>query len=301
MSPSLLSLLQIRFLQLETGTVCNYRCRYCPVAEHPRQGGFMPLAWFDKIVRDLADLQQLERIYLNGYEEPTLNPDLGGIVERLAPLGAQLVLLTNATNLSVPLLNRLAQSGARVQLDIHLSAVTCVDFQRLHQSTLLGRVMKNLEGLRDHPNCADFDVQIGAQLRETAEDARAFALLQDRFSTFPFEVHRWSPNDRAGHLRNEYFMNNYHRVLRGCGLENRTSEWLHISARGNAVICCQDYFETEVIGNVARQTIVEIASSDARRRVHEWAMGEVEAPESFICRRCKFALSAPQALDRCAR
>src|SRR3954447_12396869 len=87
---------KIRFLQLETGTVCNYRCVYCPVSFAPRRGGYMELDVVRSIVDQLLPRALLAEVYLNGYDEPTLNRRLPEVAEILAPLGGELILLTNA-------------------------------------------------------------------------------------------------------------------------------------------------------------------------------------------------------------
>src|SRR5262245_22539365 len=69
----------VRDVQIETGTACNYRCLYCPVAYHPRSGGLLPLETIATLASDLTTLPALEQIYLNGYDEPTTNPQLAEI------------------------------------------------------------------------------------------------------------------------------------------------------------------------------------------------------------------------------
>jgi radical SAM protein with 4Fe4S-binding SPASM domain len=282
---------RIRFLQLETGTACNYRCTYCPVAFTPRKGGFMELDLVRSITRQLASSSPLEEVYLNGYDEPTLNRHLPEVARILSPLGGQLVLLTNATRLTVELANQLAESHHSVRIDVHLSTNDESAFRRIHQSGLFAQVRNHLEQLAQASLAPNISLHIGMQAGESVSDEAAHAELRDAFAQSPFTVSHYIPNGRAGILTNEWADTTHHTRLAGCGLRDRTADWLHINANGNVVLCCQDYFEEHVLGNVKRDSLENILVGETRRRLHEWTVGTVEAPESYICRRCSHAIS----------
>ena len=282
----------IRYVQIETGTACNYKCRYCPVAYHPRSGGFLPLSTIRALAADLVELPSLEQIYLNGYDEPTTNPKLAEIFKILSPVRAKIILLTNGTRLTSRLAEEIVGSGADVEFDIHLSATTPEEFQRIHQSPLYSKVMRNLDDIASSAVARRVDVHVSMQGRDDPTDNATFGALRTRFEDTPFKVHRYVPNDRAGLLRNEYEQQTYKQTLRGCALQNRTSEWLHINATGVAVLCCQDYFAQYPIGRVTESSLIQLASSPARRRFHAWTKGEETAPTDYLCRRCAHAIGA---------
>jgi radical SAM protein with 4Fe4S-binding SPASM domain len=281
----------IRYIQIETGTVCNYRCRYCPVSYHPRPGGFMSLEIVQKIARSLDSFPNLAQIYLNGYDEPTLNHDLVTIVRLLARIPARITLLTNGTRLTPALADELAATGANIEFDIHLSSVDRGEFERIHQSKLFDKVMRNLEYLTTFPHLGRIEVHVSMQGREDERDNQLFAQIQTEFANTPFHVKKYFPNDRAGLLKNEYNLNIYRKTLRGCALQNRTHDWLHINATGKVILCCQDYSEEYVIGDINVQDLLEIVTSEARRLYHQWTTGKILAPDDYMCRRCLFAIT----------
>lgn len=284
--------LDVRYLQMETGTACNYRCVYCPVAYHPRRGGFLPLPLVSKVVEQLPLFPNLRKVYLNGYDEPTLNPHLATIVQQLAHLPVQITLFTNGTNLTPDLANRLAHTGADLEIDIHLSAVERPDFVRIHGSRQFDRVMKNVRYLAEEfDQWRRINVCVSMQALDNPMDDALYETLQAYFADTRLVTFRWKPNDRAGILGDTpYGLHCHHAKLRGCSLNNRTREWIHINATGNVVLCCQDYFESHVLGNIADTTLDQIVESDIRRKYHLWTIGEVEAPDDYICRRCVFAV-----------
>ena len=60
---------------------------------------------------------------------------------------------------------------------------------------------------------------------------------------------------------------------------------LVITMTGNAVLCCNDYFETEVIGNVAKQSLCEIWCSE-RYEAFRSALSRGDRSVSQLCMRC---------------
>lgn len=281
---------EITYLQLETGTACNYKCRYCPVAYHPRSGGFMPLELVRLIARQLTDFPNLRQIYLNGYDEPTLNPQLPEVFRILAPLGIRISLLTNGTRLSAAFIEEILGATDNVEFDVHLSAADPQEFQRIHQSPLYRSVLRRLNEVAASPAARNVELHISMQGFDDPAGNAVLGELERMFDQTPFVVQRFTPNDRAGLLRNEYRQEIAKKVLRGCALQNRTSAWLHINADGNIIMCCQDYFAEQVIGNVSQQSLRSLANSDMRARLHRWTTGAQDAPADYLCRRCAHAI-----------
>ena len=208
----------------------------------------------------------------------------------MAPLGGELVLLTNATRLTPELANRLAASHERVRIDVHLSADDEEGFRQAHQSRQFRRVRENLDALASSDLADNITLHIGMQTGERAQDFDQHLKLSATYAASPITVSRYTPNGRAGIMSNAWEDDVRHDRLAGCGLRNRTAEWLHINANGNVILCCQDYFEEHVLGNVMEQPLTEILDNEARHRFHRWTMGREEAPPNYICRRCSHAI-----------
>ena len=282
---------QIRFIQIETSTICNYRCPYCPVAHFRRAPRRMTLSTALRLVEQFRDFSNLETVFLNGYDEPTLNPDLPLIVSAVLDHPIGLTLFTNATHVTDPLITALAAGSERVLVDVHLSAIDPAGVAEMHGFRSADKALRGVRMLSEAARTSGFSLNVGLQVQSSdprqqawAEEAEQFLKSEGIAST------RWSPNDRAGILTNRYGQGAYHRNLRGCGLEERTLSWLHVSAAGSAIICCQDYFEDYIVGDTADGRLVDIVQSPRRELYHQWATGSGEAPEDFICRRCSHAI-----------
>jgi radical SAM protein with 4Fe4S-binding SPASM domain len=74
------------------------------------------------------------------------------------------------------------------------------------------------------------------------------------------------------------------RIVAGCSnWGDRTTEWLHINAAGDVILCCNDYNFDYKFGNINTQTIREIWGSDAH-------VATVERAYREICVNCTAAL-----------
>jgi hypothetical protein len=105
-------------------------------------------------------------------------------------------------------------------------------------------------------------------------------------------------HDRAGALPSPYQQGWRHEGVVGCALEDRPFSWIHVTAAGNWVLCCQDYDENYVFGNVFQQSVVDIAVSDKRRAILLRAFGRDPAQPSAICTKCRYAIVNPASESR---
>ena len=71
---------------------------------------------------------------------------------------------------------------------------------------------------------------------------------------------------------------------------SRPFEHLHVVATGRVVLCCQDYREEYVIGDLHSQSVAEVLASDAILSLRKAVYGVIESAPDFICHRCEFAL-----------
>ena len=96
--------------------------------------------------------------------------------------------------------------------------------------------------------------------------------------------------DRAGHLEEGIRPKRPHRHLRGCSqIGSRPLQWLHVTPQGICVLCCEDYSERYVVGDLQRETVDEVLAGLRLAQLRRWVYGLEEAPDDFICRRCIFA------------
>jgi len=96
--------------------------------------------------------------------------------------------------------------------------------------------------------------------------------------------------DRAGWLDVGLKAATHGRPLAGCdNVGSRPLQHLHITPRGACILCCEDYDEKYVVGDLTKQSIDEVLRGDELAKMRRWVYGLEEAPADFMCRSCVFA------------
>jgi hypothetical protein len=119
-----------------------------------------------------------------------------------------------------------------------------------------------------------------------------FAEIEERFAGSRFTVKYFVVNDRAGYLNIGMRVDDRTRRLRGCDhVGSRPLQHLHITPHGLCILCCQDYSESEVVGDLTKESVEQVLTGPAMARMRRMVYGIDAAPANFICRNCKFALT----------
>jgi hypothetical protein len=119
---------------------------------------------------------------------------------------------------------------------------------------------------------------------------RDFEEIRDRFAGSRFDVKRYEVMDRAGRLPVGLQRTSGGRL---CGCENtgsRPLQHLHITPHGKCVLCCEDYDENYVVGDLGVSFVEEALAGREMRRLRRWAYGLEESPDDFLCKKCICAL-----------
>jgi hypothetical protein len=173
-------------------------------------------------------------------------------------------------------------------IGINLPTLDPERYEKLHGTKDLARVVANIDELRAGELAEETAIVVLGD--EDEAHARDVEAIRARFAPRGWQV-------RPFKIRSRPASGTYVpepppiRHLRGCELMgSRPFEHLHITATAKAVLCCQDYYEKLTIGDLKTQTVAELLGGDAMARLRKWTYGVEEAPASFLCRRCEFAL-----------
>ena len=277
------------FLSLETCTVCNHRCPFCPVSVDPREREVMPQTLFESIVDQTAAIGGKDVVvFLSNYNEPTVDPLFEERCQALFERGMPVSILTNASQFTPDRAARLEKLGRFRYIGINLPTLDPERYRALHGTRDLARVLANVDALRAHAVAEEAAIVVlGGEDAAHREDV---ARIRERFEPRGWEVKPFRIRSRpaSGTFVPEPPAK---KKLKGCELMgSRPFEHLHVTATGKAVLCCQDYYERLTIGDLTRETVAEILGGDAMARLRRWTYGVEDAPADFLCRRCEFAL-----------
>ncbi len=283
----------LKYVSLEAHTVCNQTCYFCPVSVAPREDYFMPTELYERIVGELGAYRDtIEAVFMINYNEPTVDPRFVEQVRALKAAGLPPAVLTNGTGLTPVRCDALVEMGGLRFLSINLSTLDRDKYRDDRGGDHLATVLRNLDYAKDLPLAQQMDmVVLGTGDERHRSD---FAEIRSRFAGSRFEVKLFEVMDRAGYLQIGMRPAVPHRAL--CGCENNGSrplQHLHITPRGQCVLCCEDYDEKYVVGDLTRESIAEVLGGPRLALLRRWAYGVEEAPADFICRGCTFALTRP--------
>lgn len=283
----------LKYVSLEAHTVCNQSCYFCPVSIAPREDYFMPTELYERIVGELAAWRDtIEAVFMINYNEPTADKRFVDQVRTLRAAGLPPAVLTNGTGLTPARIDALVELGGLRFLSINLSTLDRERYSKDRGGDHLGLVLKHLDYAKDKALAEQMDMVVLGTGDENHK--RDFAEISQRFAGSRFTVKSFEVMDRAGYL--QIGLKPAVPNQRLCGCENvgsRPLQHLHITPRGQCVLCCEDYDEAYVVGDLTRESVEEVLTGPTMSLMRRWAYGLEEAPRDFICRNCTFALTRP--------
>ncbi len=279
----------LKYASLEANTTCNQTCYFCPVATHPRETQTMTMDFYELIVGQLAEHRStLEGVSMVHYNEPTADPLF---IERLGLLrryDLPAAVLTNATGLTPKRVDAISDLGGLRYLSVNLSSLDPVRYAAERGHDHLASVLRNLDYCRDLRLAPQMEIVVlGCGDRQHRAD---FKQIDRRFEGSAFEVKYHEVMDRAGNLPVGHGPAVPHGRLCGCEQTgSRPLQWIHITPSGQCVLCCQDYHDRHVVGDLAQQRLDDVLAGPELARLRRWVYGIDDAPDDFICRHCIYA------------
>jgi organic radical activating enzyme len=281
---------RLRWVSLETNTVCTQRCSFCPVSIAPRDPEAMKTELFERLVEEIAHHREtIEGVALHTHNEPTADRRFTEQVRTLHKKGLPVAVLSNGSTFTPDKVDALVEFGPILYLSVNISSLDRERYAAERERDHLDTVLEHLEYMKDRPVAETMDlVVLGHQDDQHRADTAA---LEERFGGSRFNVRDFAIMDRAGYLPFGVKPESPFVHLRGCdNLGSRPIEHIHITPQGRCVLCCEDYDEHHLIGDLTRQSLDEVLSGNEIARLRRMVYGLEEAPQDFICRKCAFAI-----------
>jgi MoaA/NifB/PqqE/SkfB family radical SAM enzyme len=135
---------ELDWIQVEVTSRCNAACIYCP---QPLlyQKQHMPFSLFEKI---LPYTGYMDLIYLQGWGEPLLNPDLFAMIRASKKKGKRVGFTTNGMLLNDENIRRLVDLETDI-ISVSLAGTTEETNNRIRKGTDLTKITSNLEDLQN--------------------------------------------------------------------------------------------------------------------------------------------------------
>ncbi len=300
----------LRMGQIDVNGKCNAKCWYCPVKYQGNPQEFavqMPVAELDHILGQLRCSPLIpptfKFLYSCHYNEVLLYRHFAEMIPLFRRHGFATMILSNGTPLTPEKIDWvLANPDVFWGITLNIPALERDDWAAKAgmPASMHRLLLRNLDTLHAKGkatiqiNCAIRpDGLLGNGMGGSKEQAEEIAQsFRARYPGFKVFVQEWL-SDRAGKLAQHEVLNRQQRATRpviGCSHSandgGRIFGWVHINARGDLFLCCDDFEMEYCFGNLLKNSFEEIWLSDA----HVDAIARAQAA---ICRTCQFRIERP--------
>lgn len=281
----------LKYVQIETTSVCNHHCFFCPVSMDKREKSELSVEKIKKIIDGLQEYP-IESIAISGFMEATYDKELVEKITVIRQAGHKVSIYSNGSGLIPELTDQLLALGVS-SFTFNLSTLDEAQYRQTRGSRDLPRVLAHLDYLLAQAPVQAREVEVTLVVVGALNQhhAQSFQRIQERFAhTAVSNILIIPMVEFAGKADQGLLpIRPHHQKLQGC-LWNRDIEWLHFDAEGEAILCCHDYFSHYKMGNIGEASVSAIAQGAPIQQWRRWISGEEEAPENFICRSCAYAI-----------
>lgn len=299
----------LRVGQIDVNGKCNAKCWYCPVKYEGNPGEFavqMTPAELDAILGNLrasplipADFRFL---YSCHYNEVLLYKHFAEMLAIFRKHRFATSILTNGTPLT-PEKTDLILANQDVVWGITLNVPALDEADWAKKAGLPASrhrlLLRNLDYLHAHYpatlqiNCASSQPGMldNAMTNTPAEAAAIAEAFRARYPNFKISLQHWL-SDRAGKLASNAVLTHNQQARRqivGCSHSSneggRVFGWVHINARGELFLCCDDFDMQYRFGNLNQQPFAEAWLSEDH-------VDAILRSRAGICQHCQFRIEA---------
>jgi len=273
---------QIRQLDIEINSHCNFRCVFCPVADDHLPVKHMSSDVYTAVV-DRAVEYGVPLFALNHYGEPTLDPKLPERVELAAARGIHVVLYSNGSRLKPETSRALAASG-NTQVVINLPSADPDEYRRATQWRRYDPVIRNIRSAVE----AGLTVSVAVNMPMALTPEERAASIKRIATLTGVRVFESRVISRAGTVENDDYVAPLHHAGRLGGCRNFV-EKVSVNIGGKLFLCCNDYYQKVILGDLLESSLSQILEDPRTVQIRRWVFGANDAPGNFICRSCEYS------------
>lgn len=273
-------------VDIETCRQCNARCQFCPQSVSPKTRGVMPMDLFSLVLSRLEGTTP-EWVAFNHYGEPLVDPFFRQRMELLRERNFPLALFTNGTLLKDAVIDFLAEGGV-YKIVFNFPSLEpsewCQLMQMTEQSYWKARraIEYSLKTVSNLPQGISISVNGVTDTQATRAEA-----IREYFSTFgEVKVRTEVSNSRAGAIQNELVQISSHSTWERHGGCDRITRHLHVSSEGKVFLCCQDYDQNVVLGDLTQESISTIMTGPLARQLRAEIFGLAPMQSGRLCLNC---------------
>jgi len=272
-------------VQIQTSTMCTARCRICPHSTSmlAKQKAVMTDEVFQKIFRELSKAKiEIGKLPLYMQNEPLTDPKyLERLEFAMATSGAGYVeVSTNASLLSRDVSKKIVamtKAGGKLTMILSFQGTTKQGFEDM-TGLKYARVLKNIRAFLEEcqgggPSMVIHSYGDATKIQDFWQKrCQGWGLVRwPRIKVIAY-------TNRASNLKGQYAYDVASTKVKKC---IRHSQWLHFNWKGDLIICCNDYENEVVYGNIMHESLTDLMA-----KIPLVVQLRSKDNPKFICRRC---------------
>lgn len=257
------------FLAIETGSICNRSCSFCPVSHYEREADeWMSIEMFTKIIDELVLIRYTGRIALYSYNEPVRDPRLPDLIRLVRAKLPRVCIMINSNGdyfKGPEDIWKLYEAGLnQMQINIYNAPDGSGNADAIEKGIERCKVrfakMKSwVDSLPELDQEASIYQHIGANAKACQVVPKwNFQPTSEHDNDMPSQEHGISTRhhiaNRAGAIPN--FMPSLAEPMQKMCI--RPFRALTINWRGDTMLCCNDYHASASTGNVRDKSLIEL-------------------------------------------
>ncbi len=248
---------------LDVSTMCNYKCYFCSHHKMTRAKSFMKFTDAQRILYELYN-SGIRRLGINGCGEPVLNEDVANIIAEAKKIGFEYVYLTSNGSVGTDTRYREIIDAGVDSIKISINAANPQEYAKIHgvPESFYAKITQRLNALAKYRTQNNFSTKIYASCvsDDGIEDIK---ILQEAMPLVDEIVH-YKIVSQAGQTDAELLEGKVAR--KKCNLPFTRS---HITVEGYVNACCADFQNLLVMGDLAKQSFLEIWHGQAYTELRE--------------------------------
>jgi glycosyltransferase involved in cell wall biosynthesis/pyruvate-formate lyase-activating enzyme len=255
-------------MDLETYNVCNLRCVMCPYRDMTREKVLMSMELFKKIIDDAAK-SGIREIGLNFYNEPLLDPLLFERIEYAKMKGLKVCFSSNGTILTKEKRDALLDSGID-SITFSFDGATKEVYERVRVGANFEKTRDNIIGLVKERNRRglkkpSISMAFVAQ-KDNYQEVKQFRSFWQEFVDKIGISTEVIDRKAEGLLPDKLKPRVKQRRPYPC---RRIFEVMAVMSNGKVALCCVDYDGSIILGDLNKQTILEVRDSNKCRKMRQ--------------------------------
>lgn len=269
-------------VMIENTNVCNANCIFCPHKIMKRKVGVMNMGLFKKIIEECKKVK-IEYVTIYGFGEPLLDKQFFERVEYTKSVGIQRVTTnTNGMYLDEEKIEKVFNSGLD-EIYVSFDAATSKTYKKIRPGLDFQIVKKNILNLvkeRERRQSKKPEIVLSyVESRDNKHEIKKYikqwkGMVDNISVSF---IQNWTGDIESGE------------ILMGGRRDPCRLLWtdMVISWNGDVPLCCNDYGNRMILGNINDQSIKEVWGGDKLRIIRELHKGG-EFEKINICAKCEY-------------